>query len=582
MGYHFDGLDPKTGAETRFYFSLRDMQVGLAENPDSDFDHKHLSLGTTIEDWYNETSELTETLYDALIDDALEIFATKDVRHWSHRRVEILVGHVCHGLAQRLARSRKQLETVPAGVQPIMQEPELSREVDLPLPMSTSEAMDLLMSDHFGQVVDRLVSDHYFELQSTWIIRCTPKNAAPSISPTPTLALAIRKLYLITQKLIASRSRNFHISIASSYLGKIGTIIIGFPIRQLPLLLELRPRDELVGNSSIREVTVGEDLSLRGISKSLLHALIPSGLLDHFDALLRQSLDMGYPQSPKVIFTSNAFFYDDLFKVHVATNIPASLYIVGQHGNNYGVSRLSDLNPEIRTADYFLSWGWRGEKVINFGQIKPKVRTPFPNKVRGVTLFLGGDKPSPFADMQGPHDEYFRSVAILCAELDRLEIDTEIRFDTSTSRIRREFLCREISSFSHITIAKTRPSLARLLKSRRAAVFTYDSTGMLELASVGLPFFAFLQEGLGLIRQEFKNNYRHLEKAGLLSDDPVRAAMLIASWVRATPDIRKVQKGAVRSFSEGIVFYPASKLRSLSHLLLHASADGELSNWTEI
>jgi hypothetical protein len=171
-------------------------------------------------------------------------------------------------------------------------------------------------------------------------------------------------------------------------------------------------------------------------------------------------------------------------------------------------------------------------------------------------------------------------VVLLCEELNKLEIETEVRLHLSTSEVRRKFLKTEIDSLPFVNFSSKRPRISLMLWSGQAPVFTYDSTGMLELASVGLPFFAFMQEGLGLIRQEFKTNYAHLEKSGLLSEDPVRAATLISSWVKATPDSRKVQEEAVKSFSEGIVFYPARKLRSLSFLLLHASANGELDNWT--
>lgn len=582
MGYHFDGLDPKTGTKARYFFSLKDLQVSLARGTSSSLKMYHLSLGATMTDWYDETCELTRAIYDDLIEDSVEIFARNNLRAFTRRQAEILVGHVCHGLAQRVARSLKQLEKVPTGVQPDPSSLNTTSELKLEAPISSSDAMDVLNSDRFGEVLDQLVSSHHFGTHYNLRIRCSHREAKPPKLKTSALIFAVEKLYLLTQRVLASRTRRNKISIISPYLGRIGVIAIGVLVKQWPLLLEIKGRQRLRGDIERKPVVVDARLSIRRIANSLLQVLIPSSLLEHFELVRQEGLDMGFPSNPLVIFTSNAFLYDDHFKVHVADNIGNCLYVVGQHGNSYGVARLNELTPEFRTADYFLSWGWLGDKVLPFGQIKPKVKANFSNVLRGVTLFLVGDPRSvPFADMEGPYGEYHADVVTLCEELDRLKINTEIRLHHQTSRERREFLEKVVDSLPFVKISIKSPPMARLLKSGRAPVFTYDSTGMLELASAGLPFFAFIQEGLKHVRREFIENYRLLEDAGLLSKDPIEAAHLIATWVRATPEIRTLHETAINGFSDGIVFYPTKKLRSLSSLLLHASANGELSSWTE-
>lgn len=582
MGYYFDGVDLEDGSDARFFFLLNDMASSQAGETEQVMSTHHLSLGDSLTDWFDETSDLTRVLYHDLIDDALEIFERRGFQKLSHRKAEVLVGHICIGLAQRVARSIRQLDKVPPQVKPDIKSVGLPDQIYLEAPNSTADAFNLLNSDNFGTAVDFIVTHRHFGLKSNFSLACFPRKEESPKQPASIRTFVITRIYLFAQRVLAKKSRAFRISIVSSYLGKFGVITVGFLTKQLPLLLEIRSAVSREKRLEGREVEIDTGSSWRAVCKGLLELTIPSSILDDYDTLLQEGLEMGFPANPSVIFTSNAFLYDDHFKVHVANNIPHCLYLVAQHGSTYGVSTLSDFYTEIGTADFFLSWGWVREKVYPFGQIKPKVWASFPRQVRGVTLFLRGDTNSvPCADMEGPYTKYFTDLVLLCKTLDQLEIEADIRLHHQTSRGRREFLESEIRSLPFVKISDTRPSLAKLLRLGRVPVFTYDSTGILELASTGIPFFAFIQEGLKHISDEFRENYRHLEDAGLLSEDPIEAAHLISSWVSSTPKMRKLQKEAINGFSEGIVFYPTKKLRSLSSLLLHASAHGELSSWTE-
>jgi len=87
------------------------------------------------------------------------------------------------------------------------------------------------------------------------------------------------------------------------------------------------------------------------------------------------------------------------------------------------------------------------------------------------------------------------------------------------------------------------------------------------MASAKIPFFAFIPDGLGLIRDQFKNNYEVLRKAGLLSEDPSESAELINEWISKSPNKRHdFQKGVAR-FAEGIVKLPTHRLRDLRRVL---------------
>jgi putative transferase (TIGR04331 family) len=67
-----------------------------------------------------------------------------------------------------------------------------------------------------------------------------------------------------------------------------------------------------------------------------------------------------WPKTPKLIFTSNAFSGDEVFKLWSALHVEKGVnYIIGQHGSFYGTHRnwYCDTVEEIN-ASKFITWGW--------------------------------------------------------------------------------------------------------------------------------------------------------------------------------------------------------------------------------
>jgi hypothetical protein len=118
-----------------------------------------------------------------------------------------------------------------------------------------------------------------------------------------------------------------------------------------------------------------------------------------------------------------------------------------------------------------------------------------------------------------------------------------------------------------VEISRTKPSIKKLMSSGSAIVFSYDSTGMLEMGSSGLPFFCFAPDGIELVREEFLVNYGALERAGLLCRNPEKSARLISEWITAAPSLRASQLKEIASFTRGIVYYPRNKIWTLMKLL---------------
>jgi len=97
--------------------------------------------------------------------------------------------------------------------------------------------------------------------------------------------------------------------------------------------------------------------------KSIIPLQIPVAYLEGYLSLVDRVNETNWPIKPRLIFTSNSYEADDLFKVYAAIqtqrNIP---FVIGQHGGLYGLGKwFFSEEHEIAISDRFFSWGWSDE-----------------------------------------------------------------------------------------------------------------------------------------------------------------------------------------------------------------------------
>jgi len=133
--------------------------------------------------------------------------------------------------------------------------------------------------------------------------------------------------------------------------------------------------------------------------QNLFFKCLPRNFLEAFQQNFLLSGSKVYPQKPKYIFMANGFWIDSL-SFFVAKQISSGIpYLVGQHGANFGVSKIEMNFPvEEETADIFFTWGHKNSSCIKtvpcFNWKKPLLsktlstskkiviitRPPFPSK----------------------------------------------------------------------------------------------------------------------------------------------------------------------------------------------------------
>jgi hypothetical protein len=226
--------------------------------------------------------------------------------------------------------------------------------------------------------------------------------------------------------------------------------------------------------------------------------------------------------------------------------------------------------PELRTADRFISWGWAEGEVKPLGILLPEVPSFSPKSEAGVLLILR-DKLSfaSFLDADEEYENYFDSVLDLVKELLKDKIEVSVKPHSASESISERRLAELMSEFPKVNLVYGNKPLRKISKSGLLPVFTYDSTGMLELASKGELFFAHLPKGSYLVKERFASNYQSLQDGELMGVSPRQSALRIRRLLSELGSKEKIE--IVESFASGIAFKNRSLLVEIKRLILENS-----------
>lgn len=337
--------------------------------------------------------------------------------------------------------------------------------------------------------------------------------------------------------LISPMRRKDEIFIMNSYLPKAAELGLHLLLRQPPKLscafklasdfrIDKQLRAQLTGKLLPRL----QDGEVRSIGTLLFNAL-PACYLEQYTLLSAAASNVPWPSKPAVIFTSNNFDTDEVFKVWAARKVESgSRYIVGQHGNNYGTHRHQTIHTiEELTSDRFLTWGWKDGLTQHMAGFifKTVGRSQATYKQEGDVLLVqvGMAHRVETWDVANEFENYFadqlKFVQALPPEVvGKLRIRLYRPFggvDRGEESRWREFNPR-------IALDNGSSQIRRLVGNSRLVIFSYDSTGILENLSQNIPTIAYWQNGLDHVRDSALPYYRYLVEAGIFHLSPESAA----------------------------------------------------------
>jgi putative transferase (TIGR04331 family) len=215
------------------------------------------------------------------------------------------------------------------------------------------------------------------------------------------------------------------------------------------------------------------------------------------------------------------FLFNESFKLYTALCQEKGInYFVGQHGNNYGTSRFPVANIEESTPNFFLTWGWQNQiKSYLPAYIFKVAGVKIKHDKNGELLLLEypyGDRSSTW-DSDREHQIYFDDLLLFISLLGKEPLDflkVRLRYESSVDSFNskqklKDFMPQIRTEYWDVPILQQ-------YEKTRLAVFSYDSTGMLESLALNIPTMAFWQNGLDHLNDSAKSYYKCLIDAGIV------------------------------------------------------------------
>ena len=382
--------------------------------------------------------------------------------------------------------------------------------------------------------------------------------------PKSTFTGHIKKLSLILlNKLFLKNDGYFFIS---SYFSLKTEFILQINIRQFPKIWH-RPSTPIIKpNIKKRQWRLDckfENTSFENVVRQFIPLHIPTAYLEGFNELEKVPNQCGWPNKPKVIFTSNDYNSCDVFKKWAAEKTESgSSLVIGQHGGHFGMTPFAFMEKhQIDIADKWLSWGWSDKhrpKIIPIGNFKNQGRKVKydPN---GIGLMVENCSP-----------RYTDNVITIPLSSQWLEyLDDQKKFlRFLPEQIRKQVLVRLFShdygwdqkdrwknEMPEQQIDSGNQDIKKLIKKCRFYISTYNATTYLESLYWNVPTIIFWNQKHWEINEDVKPYFELLKSVGIFHNTPESAAKkLIDVWGNVdlwwkTKEVQNVRQKFCNQFS---------------------------------
>jgi putative transferase (TIGR04331 family) len=371
--------------------------------------------------------------------------------------------------------------------------------------------------------------------------------------------------------------------IIGSYLSASVEVRLNLALKQLPQCWHT-PSIEfpLPGDRSVlaRELSYSDESDVAGFVRNLLPRVLPSCFVEGYSKLSTEVDKLPWPSQPHFIFTSNNFDTDEVFKAWTGLKSEQGVpYFTGQHGNNYGTHfYFGNWSwPERSAVDGFLSWGWFDShpKTIAAFNFKVAIKTSIIDPVGGLLLIETSamHRFLPW-DVIAEHLDYLSQQFCFVRSLPRTICDVlTVRLPKNT-----EFspLCESrqwTDLYPGVTLDNGCAPLNSLIQRNRLVVFSYDSTGILEMLSYNSPFICFWFGKWDHLEESAIPYYELLREAGIFQESAEAAAKMVARVWKDIPgwwNSEQVQRSREK-FCERYSRKAGDPARTLAKLLVQAA-----------
>jgi putative transferase (TIGR04331 family) len=413
------------------------------------------------------------------------------------------------------------------------------------IPNDMSHFVKLFVDDYwnevvFGQLLDLCFSEKVNICKIKFdAVTDEGKNGDDSLNLI--LKTKLNNLILFFNKIMPTHNDYF---IISSYLPLKNNFKIQLMLGQLPVfwrsgnLPKFQPNDNR-HNFNILTDDKYNNMSFNQIIRTLIPQNLPMVYLEGYRELNCLIDNLGWPKSPKMIFTSNSYAADDIFKYWAAEKTEKGVPLfIGQHGGTFGINKFSFFEEhQIRISQSWISWGWSDEnrqKVFPLGNFTSKNKKA-KYDTEGYALMV---------ELNMPRYSYAMYAVIISKQWLDYFNDQKKFLQLLPYQIRNKILVRfkktdygwdqaerlkdempEVktdSGFSDINV---------LIKKSRIYISTYNATTYLESLSSNMPTLMFWDPKYWELNEDAKPYFEKLKKVGIFHETPESAAQqMIKIW----------------------------------------------------
>ena len=328
---------------------------------------------------------------------------------------------------------------------------------------------------------------------------------------------------------------------------------------QFPKLWREKSVPVVSPNKSERQWCLGVDSveinSFEYIVRKLISQHIPTAYLEGYKNLLSTLDSLLWPRHPKLIFTSNSYSGNDVFKAWAASKCDSgALLVIGQHGGHFGMTPFAfHEEHQIEIADKWLSWGWLDAKrpqIKAIGNFKISKRNASYNSKGGALMVVMATPRYSYhlyaAPISKQNIDYLNDQFSFVDHLPEL-----IRVDLVVRLYHRDYGWdlkeRWRAEYPNINIDNGVDNLNRLIANCRIYITTYNATTYLESFAMNVPTIMFWNPNHWELLDSVKPYFSALENAGVFHKTPESAAKHLAkiwdnvdSWWKSEPVVQAV------------------------------------------
>jgi len=482
---------------------------------------------------YVYLQELYEELIEELVTKLNEIHAVNhSARYW---RILIgpWLGYFIHALFDRWFLLEQAIETKNiTKCRVIKQNP-----MDV-IPNDMEHFISIFIGDDWNEAIFAQLLEMYWS-KSILIKKVQLKriNKVSVKSPWQSLRLKMKCIFKrwinCFNALLPGKGKYFFIS---TYLPLKVDVSLQMHFDQLPRLWQDFPVPVKNSNQKSRKWKLdGLEASsnrFSEVARKMIPMHIPTAYLEGYDALSKKAELLPRPHHPKVIFTSNAYSADDLFKAWAAkkTELKVPL-VIGQHGGHFGMSPFSfHEEHQIKIATKWLSWGWSDPSranILPIGMFK-NFNTTVKYNPKGGALMVEAAIPR--------YSYHLYAVPVSRQWLDYFD-DQQKFLKFLPNSLRSQILLRLYNrdygwnqalrwrdDMPEVRIDPGHQNIVKLIRKSRLYISTYNATTYLEALNWNIPTIIFWNPEHWELKEEVKPYFDMLESVGIFHKTPQSAA----------------------------------------------------------